>query len=323
MKKSNKVLASALIGTVVFSALAAAPANSLKSNLGIENVAYADVNTNNIKVSNFTYDYDRNIYTLEFIGLSDKDFGSVDDFVVVNYTDGGLVRNNLKAGDYSLEDENGKMVVSFPGDYLKTVSIVFKDLYLGVNFVTEKGEGISVGYIHAYDLESYRHEAKEMLFDSIDRSYFTKKELDYIDKIYARGNRVLKVTQDYGAILKIFDDIAPTIDKMEKSGKYTSNQLNEKTHELITEGLEKLLNIKTNKQETPKKTEEKKLSTTEKLKKAIYDNKIMTKAAQLLLDTVPDLGEELTQKLQDLVKDSQALVKQAEKALAKLEGSNK
>lgn len=49
----------------------------------------------------------------------------------------------------------------------------------------------------------------------------------------------------------------------------------------------------------------------------------MTKAAQILLDTVPDLGEELTQKLQDLVKDSQALVKQAEKALAKLEGSSK
>lgn len=323
MKKSNKMLAGLVIGTMAFAGLAAMPGDSASFSSAVQNIAYADVNTNNIKVTNLTYDYDRKIYTLEFTGVSAKNLGPVDDFVVVNYYDGGLLRRKLKTGDYSLEDKNGKMVVSFPGDYLKTVSIVFKDLYLGVNFAAEKGDGISVDYIQAYDLESYRKEAKEMLFGSIDRSYFNKKELDYINKIYARGDSVLKITQDYGAILKIFDDIAPTIDQMEKSGKYTANQMNDKTHELITKGLEKLLNINTNKQETPKKTEKKELSKAQKLRNAIEQNKITTKAAQLLLDTVPNLGKDLTQKLKTLMEESNDLVEKAEKMLVKLEQDEK
>lgn len=320
MKKSDKVLAGIVIGTMAFVGLTAMPLDNVSAR--IQNVAYADVNTKNIKVSNLSYDYDRKIYTLEFTGISAKNLGPVDDFVVVNYADGGLLRRNLKAGNYSIEDKNGKMVVSFPGDYIKNVSILFKDLYLGVTFVAEKGDGISVDYVHAYNLESYRKEAKEMLFSSMNRSLFNKKELAYIDKIYARGDRVLKITQDYGAILKIFDEIAPKIKQMEATGKYTGAQLNDKTHEMITKGLEKLLNVNTKSQESPKKAEKKDISTVQKLKSAIDQNRITTKAAQLLLDTVPNLGKDLTQKLKTLIKESENLVAKAEKMLVKLEQEN-
>lgn len=325
MNKSNKVLASALIGTVVFSALSVAPANSLKSNLGIENVAYADVNTNNVKLTNFTYDYDSKINTLEFTGLSSKNLGPVDEFLGVFWSNDGPVSRSIKYGDYSLEDKNGKMVVSFPGEEIRNISLVFKNLYLGVNFIPEKGEGISVDSVDVLNLESYRKDNKQMLFKSINKNVFNKKELDYIDQIFARGDSIMTISKNHVRIKKVISDFGPTLDEMEASGKYTSDQIVAKSHEFITAGLEKILYGKALEQkpqkEAPKK--EKEASVKENLKKAIYDNKIMTKAAQLLLDTVPDLGEELTQKLQDLVKDSQALVKQAEKALAKLEGSNK
>lgn len=313
---------------MVFSSLAAAPANRLKSNLGIENIAYADVNTNNIKLTNFTYDYDSKINTLEFTGLSSKNLGRVDEFSGVFWSNDGLVSRSIKYGDYSLEDKNGKMVVSFPGEEIRNISLVFKNLYLGVNFIPEKGEGISVDSVDVLNLESYRKDNKQMLFKSINKNVFNKKELDYIDQIFARGDSIMTISHNHVKIKKVISDFGPTLDEMEASGKYTSEQIVAKSHEFITAGLEtilygKALEEKTQKEKPKKETPKKELSVKENLKKAIYNNKIMTKAAQLLLDTVPDLGEELTQKLQDLVKDSQALVRQAEKALAKLEGSNK
>lgn len=215
------------------------------------------------------------------------------------------------------------MVVSFPGEEIRNISLVFKNLYLGVNFIPEKGEGISVDSVEVLNLESYRKDNKQMLFKSINKNIFNKKELDYIDQIFARGDSIMTISQNHVKIKKVISDFGPTLDEMEASGKYTSEQIVAKSHELFTAGLEKILYGKALEQKPKKETPKKELSVKENLKKAIYDNKIMTKAAQLLLDTVPDLGEELTQKLQDLVKDSQALVKQAEKALAKLEGSNK
>ncbi|WP_299031362.1 hypothetical protein [uncultured Anaerococcus sp.] len=83
---------------MIFSSLAAAPANRLKSNLGIENIAYADVNTNNIKLTNFTYDYDSKINTLEFTGLSSKNLGPVDEFLGVFWSNDGLVSRSIEFG---------------------------------------------------------------------------------------------------------------------------------------------------------------------------------------------------------------------------------
>lgn len=122
---------------------------------------------------------------------------------------------------------------------------------------------------------------------------------------------------------------------MASTGNYTTDQLDAKTHEMLVAGLEEMIpslkkapkqaSKKEAKKETPKKEDkkEKNLSQVEKLKASIDDNKIITKAAQLLLDTVPDLNKEVTTKLQNLIKKSDALIVKAEKALEKLEKAGK
>ena len=125
------------------------------------------------------------------------------------------------------------------------------------------------------------------------------------------------------------------LDQMVSTGNYTDDQLNAKTHEMLVAGLEEMMPSlkkapkkeakKESKKETPKKEnkKEKNLSKVDRLKASIEDNKITTKAAQLLLDTVPDLNKEVTTKLQDLIKKSDALIVKAEKALEKLEKAGK
>lgn len=125
------------------------------------------------------------------------------------------------------------------------------------------------------------------------------------------------------------------LDQMASTGNYTTYQLDAKTHELFIAGLEEMMpSLKQAPKQAPKKEakketskkenkKEKTLSQVEKLKVSIDDNKITTKAAQLLLDTVPDLSKEVTVKLQDLIKKSNTLIVKAEKALEKLEKAGK
>lgn len=318
MKKSNKMIAGLVIGTMAFAGLAAMPVDDASLNSAVQNVAYADVDTSKVRLTKASFDSESKMYTLEFSGLSASILGEINNFMLGTYVKG----NNsvsLGASDYKLEDKDGKMILSFPGENVKSIYIMFKNLYLNVDFKPIQGDKVIIEFAQALNLETYRKEAKELLFDQIDKNIFDKKQLDYVNKIYARGDSILAISKDYEAIILMFNEMAQKLEKFVATGKYSDDQLNAKTYELITQGLEEILSTNTNKQETPKKTEKKELSTAEKLKNAINQNKITTKAAQLLLDTVPNLGKDLTQKLQTLIKESEALVEKAEKMLVKLE----
>lgn len=335
MKKTNKMLAGLVIGTMAFAGLGGMPVDNANLSAGIQNVAYADVNTNNIKLVSGKFDYETNIYTLEFSGISAKNLGQVQDFVLMADFDGDIYRGNLEPGNYSVEDKNGKMVVSFPGQNMAGISLVFKDLYLGVNFKTNQCEKVVLDRIQALNLKSYKAQSKQMLFDKLDKSLLNKQEIDYINKIIDRGDSIVAVTSDYRTILDVIYNMGEKLDQMASTGNYTTYQLDAKTHELFIAGLEEMMPSlkkapkqapkKEAKKETPKKEnkKEKNLSQVEKLKASIDDNKIITKAAQLLLDTVPDLNKEVTTKLQNLIKKSDALIVKAEKALEKLEKAGK
>lgn len=331
MKKTNKMLAGLVIGTMAFAGLGGMPVDNANLSAGIQNVAYADVNTNNIKLVSGKFDYETNIYTLEFSGISAKNLGQVQDFVLMADFDGDIYRGNLEPGNYSVEDKNGKMVVSFLGQNMAGISLVFKDLYLGVNFKTNQGEKVVLDRIQALNLKSYKAQSKQMLFDKLDKSLLNKQEIDYINKIIDRGDSIVAVTSDYRTILDVIYNMGEKLDQMASTGNYTTDQLDAKTHELFIAGLEEMMPSlkqapkKEAKKETPKKEnkKEKTLSQVEKLKASIDDNKIITKAAQLLLDTVPDLNKEVTTKLQNLIKKSDALIVKAEKALEKLEKAGK
>lgn len=325
------MLAGLVIGTMAFAGIGGMPVDNANLSAGIQNVAYADVNTNNIKLVSGIYDGERNIYTLEFSGISAKNLGQVQDFVLMANFDGDIYRGNLEPGNYSVEDKNGKMVVSFPGQNMAGISLVFKDLYLGVNFKPNQGEKVVLDRIQALNLKSYKAQSKQMLFDKLDKSLLNKQEIDYINKIIDRGDSIVAVTSDYRTILDVLYNMGEKLDQMASTGNYTTDQLDAKTHELFLAGLQEMMpSLKQapkqdSKKETPKKEnkKEKNLSQVDRLKASIEDNKITTKAAQLLLDTVPDLNKEVTTKLQDLIKKSDALIVKAEKALEKLEKAGK
>lgn len=325
------MLAGLVIGTMAFAGIGGMPVDNANLSAGIQNVAYADVNTNNIKLVSGIYDGERNIYTLEFSGISAKNLGQVQDFVLMANFDGDIYRGNLEPGNYSVEDKNGKMVVSFPGQNMAGISLVFKDLYLGVNFKPNQGEKVVLDRIQALNLKSYKAQSKQMLFDKLDKSLLNKQEIDYINKIIDRGDSIVAVTSDYRTILDVLYNMGEKLDQMASTGNYTTDQLDAKTHELFLAGLQEMMpSLKQapkqdSKKETPKKEnkKEKNLSQVDRLKASIEDNKITTKAAQLLLDTVPDLNKEVTTKLQDFIKKSDALIVKAEKALEKLEKAGK
>ena len=325
------MLAGLVIGTMAFAGIGGMPVDNANLSAGIQNVAYADVNTNNIKLVSGIYDGERNIYTLEFSGISAKNLGQVQDFVLMANFDGDIYRGNLEPGNYSVEDKNGKMVVSFPGQNMAGISLVFKDLYLGVNFKTNQGEKVVLDRIQALNLKSYKAQSKQMLFDKLDKSLLNKQEIDYINKIIDRGDSIVAVTSDYRTILDVLYNMGEKLDQMASTGNYTTDQLDAKTHELFLAGLQEMMpSLKQapkqdSKKETPKKEnkKEKNLSQVDRLKASIEDNKITTKAAQLLLDTVPDLNKEVTTKLQDFIKKSDALIVKAKKALEKLEKAGK
>ena len=263
MKKTNKMLAGLVIGTMAFAGLVAMPVDNANLSAGIQNVAYADVNTNNIKLVSGIYDGERNIYTLEFSGISAKNLGQVQDFVLMANFDGDIYRGNLEPGNYSVEDKNGKMVVSFPGQNMAGISLVFKDLYLGVNFKPNQGEKVVLDRIQALNLKSYKAQSKQMLFDKLDKSLLNKQEIDYINKIIDRGDSIVAVTSDYRTILDVLYNMGEKLDQMASTGNYTTDQLDAKTHELFLAGLQEMMpSLKQapkqdSKKETPKKENKK------------------------------------------------------------------
>lgn len=331
MKKTNKMLAGLVIGTMAFAGLAAMPVENANLSAGIQNVAYASVNKKNVKLAKGSYDANRNVYTFELTGLNSKDLGPVDEFFVASNFDGDLYTGVIDPGNYSIEDKNGKMVISFPGQNLANFSIAFRNAYLGMSIKPNQGEKVVLDSLEALDLKSYKQVSKDMLHERINKDLITKQELENINKIIDRGNSVFAVVTDCRALLNMFDEVGGELSGMVASGKYSKDQIDAKTRELLGKRLEEIMpSLKQapkqeSKKETPKKEnkKEKNLSQVDRLKASIEDNKITTKAAQLLLDTVPDLNKEVTTKLQDLIKKSDALIVKAEKALEKLEKAGK
>lgn len=177
--------------------------------------------------------------------------------------DGDIYRGNLEPGNYSVEDKNGKMVVSFPGQNMAGISLVFKDLYLGVNFKTNQCEKVVLDRIQALNLKSYKAQSKQMLFDKLDKSLLNKQEIDYINKIIDRGDSIVAVTSDYRTILDVIYNMGEKLDQMASTGNYTTYQLDAKTHELFIAVLEEMMpSLKQapkqeSKKETPKKEDKK------------------------------------------------------------------
>ena len=330
MKKTNKMLAGLVVGTMAFAGLAAVKIDNPNLSTRIQNVAYADVNANKVKLVNSTFNSANNTNTLEFSGLSLENLGPVYEFMVISRVNGGTNKVKLGADKYSIEDLDGKMVLTFPGKNVKNVNLVFKNTYLGLHFKPNQGGKFALDHVQVLNLEEFRNNAKVMLFDTIDRNLFNQKQLYYIDKIYARGDSILAITEDYKSIVGMFQGIAQKINQMRLSRNYTEDQMADKTQIFLEEGLEKILSVKPKiqgpqkqvaKKASPKKNDKKAQNTTEKLREAINKNKIVTRAAKLLLDTVPNLSKDLKTKLNTLMKESEDLLAKAEKMLEELEAN--
>ena len=187
--------------------------------------------------------------------------------------DGDIYRGNLAPGNYSVEDKNGKMVVSFPGQNMAGISLVFKDLYLGVNFKPNQGEKVVLDRIQALNLKSYKAQSKQILFDKLDKSLLNKQEIDYINKIIDRGDSIVAVTSDYRTILDVLYNMGEKLDQMVSTGNYATDQLDAKTHELFIAGLEEMMpSLKQAPKQAPKQESKKKL-----LKKKIRRKKLLAK----------------------------------------------
>ena len=231
------------------------------------------------------------------------------------------------------------MVVSFPGENLTSIALTYNEALFGITFKGGSGQKFVVEALDVFNLKEFKENIKKRIFGMY--ANLSDQEKEYISKLIDKENTIPNIMNNYGEFQNIYDVITEEYGQEKASGKYTDEQLDARAHAKLAKFFEDMMPDlakapkkevkketkkevkKESKKETKKEEVKEKLSAKDKLKASIEDNKITKKAAQTLLDTVPNLSKDLTQKLQNLIKKSETIIVRAEKALEKLEKADK